>query len=265
MNTTTIREISTSLTVDKTDALLDALTNDLDDTDMVTFTPGVPTQEDLDFIDTNPNPVAEAHSDSYDSCETDEHSDSDGEFVRSIALKNPHAVGDDGSIDFDKVDETNDIHDSDSASNTSQSDSDDDCEEPSDDQNCKKEELRFEEQQRDKQTPGGGRSRRVKKPRRFKPGTVALREIRKMQRGCDLLIPKLPFQRLVREITHYYRDDIRFTEDALEAIHEASEAYLIELFANTQRVAIHAHREQIEPRDMQIVCLLRESNRPITY
>jgi len=50
----------------------------------------------------------------------------------------------------------------------------------------------------------------VKKPHRFRPGTVALREIRKFQKSTELLIRKLPFQRLVREIAQEYKSDLRF-------------------------------------------------------
>lgn len=50
----------------------------------------------------------------------------------------------------------------------------------------------------------------IKKPHRFRPGTVALREIRKYQKSTELLIRKLPFQRLVREIASDYKSDLRF-------------------------------------------------------
>ena len=48
------------------------------------------------------------------------------------------------------------------------------------------------------------------KKMRFRPGTVALREIRRYQKSTDLLVPRLPFQRLIREIAHEHSDDIRF-------------------------------------------------------
>lgn len=53
--------------------------------------------------------------------------------------------------------------------------------------------------------PGG-----LKKPHKFRPGTVALREIRKYQKSTELLIRKLPFQRLVREIAHDFQKELRF-------------------------------------------------------
>ena len=66
----------------------------------------------------------------------------------------------------------------------------------------------------------------VKKPHRYRPGTVALREIRKYQKSTELLIRKLPFQRLVREIAQNYRSDLRFQSVAVMALQEAAEAYL---------------------------------------
>ena len=104
---------------------------------------------------------------------------------------------------------------------------------------------------------GGG----VKKPHRFRPGVVALREIRKYQRGSELLIPKLPFQRLVREIAQELDlvrgDGVRFQLNAIIALQEASEAYLVSLFEDTNLCAIHAHRVTIHPRDMQLVRRIR--------
>jgi histone H3 len=70
----------------------------------------------------------------------------------------------------------------------------------------------------------------VKKPFRFRPGTVALRMIRKYQKGTELLLRKLPFQRLVREIAQDYRSDLRFQSLALLALQEATEAFLVGLF-----------------------------------
>src|SRR6185312_7047077 len=70
----------------------------------------------------------------------------------------------------------------------------------------------------------------VKKPHRYRPGTVALREIRRYQKSTDLLIRKLPFQRLVREIAQDFKNDLRFQGTAILALQEASEAYLVSLF-----------------------------------
>ncbi|KDP38597.1 hypothetical protein JCGZ_04522 [Jatropha curcas] len=82
----------------------------------------------------------------------------------------------------------------------------------------------------------------VKKPHRYRPGTVALREIRKYQKSTELLIRKLPFQRLVREIAQDFKTDLRFQSHAVLALQEAAEAYLVGLFEDTNLCAIHAKR-----------------------
>lgn len=68
----------------------------------------------------------------------------------------------------------------------------------------------------------------IKKPHRFRPGTVALREIRRYQKSTELLIRKLPFQRLVREIAQDYKTDLRFQTSAVQALQEAAEVGAIE-------------------------------------
>ncbi|XP_049389555.1 histone H3.2-like [Solanum stenotomum] len=86
----------------------------------------------------------------------------------------------------------------------------------------------------------------VKKPHRFRPGTVALREIRKYQKSTELLIRKLPFQRLVREIAQDFKTDLRFQSSVVAALQEAAEAYLVVgLFEDTNLCAIHAKRVTI--------------------
>ena len=97
----------------------------------------------------------------------------------------------------------------------------------------------------------------VKKPHRYRPGTVALREIRRYQSSSNLLIPKLPFQRLVREIAQEMLTDIRFQSTALLALQEASEAYLVQLLEDSNLCAIHAGRVTIKPVDMQIARRIR--------
>ena len=73
----------------------------------------------------------------------------------------------------------------------------------------------------------------VKKPHRYRPGTVAIREIRKYQKSTELLLRKLPFQRLVREISQDFKTDLRFQSTAILALQEASEAYLIGFFLSS--------------------------------
>ena len=96
-----------------------------------------------------------------------------------------------------------------------------------------------------------------KKAHRFRPGTVALREIRKYQKTTDLLIKKAPFQRLVREVTQDFKSDLRFQSSAIMALQEASEAYLVGLFEDTNLCAIHAKRVTIMPEDMQLARRIR--------
>jgi histone H3/H4 len=106
-----------------------------------------------------------------------------------------------------------------------------------------------------------------------------LREIRRYHRGFELLIPRLPFSRLVREITHeYYLGDLRFQSTAMAALQEAAEAMLVdELNSKSRRrkvllnilinviikitvanlCAIHARRVTIQAKDMQLVRRLR--------
>merc|ERR1711948_10161 len=97
----------------------------------------------------------------------------------------------------------------------------------------------------------------VKKPHRFRPGTVALREIRRYQKTTDLLLRKLPFQRLVREIAGGMSDGLRFQSSAVMALQEASEAYLIGLFEDTNLCAIHAKRVTIMSKDVQLARRIR--------
>ena len=97
----------------------------------------------------------------------------------------------------------------------------------------------------------------VKKPHRYRPGTVALREIRKYQKSTELLIRKLPFQRLVREIAGAFKSDLRFQSSAVLALQEASESYLVSLFEDTNLCAIHAKRVTIMPKDMQLAKRIR--------
>ena len=98
--------------------------------------------------------------------------------------------------------------------------------------------------------PTGG----VKKPHKYRPGTVALREIRRYQKSTELLIRKLPFQRLVKEIAQDCRTGLRFQSSAIMALQEGAEAFLVGLFEDTNLCAIHAKRVTILPKDM---CLAR--------
>ena len=108
-----------------------------------------------------------------------------------------------------------------------------------------------------KTAAGPAVSTSIKKPHRFRPGTVALREIRKFQKSTDLLIRKLPFQRLVREIAQDFKADLRFQSQAVLALQEAAEAYMVSLFEDTNLCAIHAKRVTIMPKDIQLARRIR--------
>ena len=90
----------------------------------------------------------------------------------------------------------------------------------------------------------------MKKPRKYRPGTVALREIRKYQKSSELLIQKLPFQRLVKEVCSKIHRDLRFQSTALLALQEAAEDYLVRMFEHVNLYAIHGHRVTIQVKDI---------------
>ncbi|KAJ3204452.1 centromeric DNA-binding histone H3-like protein cse4 [Entophlyctis luteolus] len=123
-----------------------------------------------------------------------------------------------------------------------------------------------------KTTPGKRSSSRKrsspveKRRHRYRPGTVALREIRKYQKSTDLLLRKLPFSRLVREIIGHYTNDrfrdgegsgMRVQSVALAALQEAAEAFLVHLFEDANLCAIHAKRVTIMQKDIQLARRIR--------
>ncbi len=97
----------------------------------------------------------------------------------------------------------------------------------------------------------------VKKPHRYRPGTVALREIKKYQKSSDLLLRKLPFARLTREIAQDFKNDLHFAAKAFLALQEGCEAYLVGLFEDTNLCAIHAKRVTIMSKDIQLARRIR--------
>lgn len=99
----------------------------------------------------------------------------------------------------------------------------------------------------------------TKKTHRFRPGTVALREIRRYQKSTALLIRALPFRRLVKEISEPLgtTGDLRFQQSAMLALQEASEAYLVGLFEDSNLCAIHAKRVTVMPKDLQLARRIR--------
>ena len=104
---------------------------------------------------------------------------------------------------------------------------------------------------------GGPRTGGIKKPMRYRPGTVALREIRHYQKSTELLIRKLPFNRLVREIAQDFKTDLRFQSQAIMALQEAAEAYLVGLFEDTNLCGICTKRVTIMPKDIHFARRIR--------
>ena len=97
----------------------------------------------------------------------------------------------------------------------------------------------------------------MKKPRRFRPGTVALREIRRYQKSTALLLRRAPFQRLVREVASDFKSNLRMASGALGALQEATEAYMVGLFEDANLAALHAKRVTIMPRDLGLARRIR--------
>ena len=95
------------------------------------------------------------------------------------------------------------------------------------------------------------------KPHRYRAGTVALQDIRHFQKTSALLIRKLPFQRLVREIAQDFKTDLQFQSAAILCLQEVAEAYLVRLFDDANLCAIHARRVTILPKDIQLVRRIR--------
>ncbi|EON66526.1 hypothetical protein W97_05771 [Coniosporium apollinis CBS 100218] len=96
--------------------------------------------------------------------------------------------------------------------------------------------------------------------RRYKPGALALKEIRQYQRSTDLLVAKLPFSRVVREIALNMvptGDTVRWQSQAIQALQEAAEAFLVHLFEDTNLCAIHAKRVTIMQKDIQLARRIR--------
>lgn len=105
---------------------------------------------------------------------------------------------------------------------------------------------------KNKPVPGG-----IKAKRRFRPGTRAIRDIRRFQKTEEPIIAKLPFQRLVREIANEQMKTPRFTATAILALQKACEAFIVGLFEDCNVCAIHAKRKTVLPRDMRLARRIR--------
>lgn len=107
-------------------------------------------------------------------------------------------------------------------------------------------------------SPATPSSTPVKRPHRYRPGTRAIMEIRKFQRTTSFLIRRLPFARLVKEITHdQFHPSLRWRVDAIEALQHSAEDYIINLLMDANLCAVHAKRVTIMPRDMYLARRIR--------
>ena len=97
----------------------------------------------------------------------------------------------------------------------------------------------------------------AKKNRRFRPGTVALREIRRFQKTGETLIRRAPFQRMVREVAAAMKTGLRWQSSALAAIQEASESYVVGMLSDSNLCALHGRRVTVMPRDIHLARRLR--------
>jgi histone H3 len=97
----------------------------------------------------------------------------------------------------------------------------------------------------------------VKKPHRFRAGTVALRKIKKYQKSTDLLLRKLPFQRVVREVAREYKDDLKFKKSAVLTIQEFTENYITNLMQDTLLCTVHRKAVTVKPDDMALARRVR--------
>ena len=92
---------------------------------------------------------------------------------------------------------------------------------------------------------------------RFKPGTVALREIKRYQKTTNMMLPRASFQRVVRSITGSIDHDLRFQAQALLALQESTEAYLVGIFEDANLCCIHANRVTVMKKDMDLARRIR--------
>ena len=101
------------------------------------------------------------------------------------------------------------------------------------------------------------REERKERKRKVQRGMQALKEIQKYQKGADLLIRRLLFQQLVREITQQKQEGLRFQSAAVLVLQEVGEAFLVGLLEQANLCAIHAKRVTIMPKDIQLAWRIR--------
>merc|ERR1712065_72153 len=104
-----------------------------------------------------------------------------------------------------------------------------------------------------KQQPGA-----TKRAFRYRPGTVALREVKKLQKSTDLLVARAPFARLIREVASGFNNQkLNFQASAVSAIQEAAESYIISVLSDANLCALHANRVTAMPKDLALARRLR--------
>lgn len=101
-------------------------------------------------------------------------------------------------------------------------------------------------------TPTIASQQQLKKRRKRKASTNALREIRREQKRTHNIIPVAPFNRLVQELSENYKSGLRFKSQAYAAFHTAAEDYLIKVFTDANKIAIHSRRETVQPKDIKL-------------
>ena len=93
----------------------------------------------------------------------------------------------------------------------------------------------------------------TQKKHHFRPGAAAIREIKRYQKSTKLLLRKLPFQRIVRKIANERKKDVRFQASAIEALQEATESFLVQMFEDSYLLALHANRVTLMPKDIKLI------------
>lgn len=174
-------------------------------------------------------------------------------------------IDDEEETDEDEEDVYGESDDSDESSDNTDEESEDESDEEKGESSEKKDgsdekegESNEKKEESGEKKDKSGEPNLVKK-HKFRSGTVALREIRKYQKSTSLLIPSLPFERLVRDIAQDYENDLRFTEEALKAIQSAAETYMTETLSNAERLSIHRGGLTLEPEDLALACLMRDT------
>lgn len=95
--------------------------------------------------------------------------------------------------------------------------------------------------------------------RYHKPGVMALKEIYRYQKSTDLLIKKMPFRRVIRELAREINPELRFRSVALQTIQECAENFLVKLCEDSKLVAIHAKRVTMMAKDLLLILKIKHS------